>query len=255
MAMNKQSLLWGAIVALVIGGALSFSPMLQSPLVVSSNAFKLGYAHLREGIGNGFEEYLAQQQTIETLRAQNRHYEQELLQFHQIAQEYRNILKEHNTTFVNAPKVELVRAFAYVRLGDPYRLWLEMKPIVSNRVYGLLYRGYVAGIVVDQRGHPVALLNGDPKSAYAVKIGDAMAPGVIHGNGSRRLVVDFIPTWIPISVGDEVLTSGLDRIFLDGIKVGKVISITKIQGYQSAVVEPYFYGKNPSYFHVIRQVR
>ena len=82
-----------------------------------------------------------------------------------------------------------------------------------------------------------------------------MAPGIVRGNNERRLIVDFIPTWIPISIGDEVLTSGLDQIFLAGLHVGKIISISRASGYQSAVVEPYFYAKKPAYFHIITKVR
>jgi rod shape-determining protein MreC len=69
------------------------------------------------------------------------------------------------------------------------------------------------------------------------------------------LVIEFIPTWVPIFVGDEVVTSGLDKIFMSNLKVGKVVSISRSSGYQSAVVEPYFYAKNPAYFHVITKVR
>ncbi|MEO1938539.1 MAG: rod shape-determining protein MreC, partial [Sulfurimonas sp.] len=51
--------------------------------------------------------------------------------------------------------------------------------------------------------------------------------------------------------GDEVTTSGLDNIFFPGLKVGKVISLSKSQGYQRAVVEQYYKANRPSYFHII----
>lgn len=82
-----------------------------------------------------------------------------------------------------------------------------------------------------------------------------MAPGIVRGNNERHLIVDFIPTWVPIAIGDEVTTSGLDQIFLSGLKVGKVISISRASGYQSAKLEPYFYAKKPTYFHIITKVR
>ena len=253
--MNKQSLTLAAFLALAVGGALYFTNILQSPMIRLTLAIKSGYLDTLEMIQETVEEHFDQQQEIIALREKNRYYEEELLRLHQVANEYQKLIREQNSTIETAPGVELVRAVSYVRFGDPHKVWIEMPGFDPKQVYGLLHRGYTAGIVVSNGGRPMALLNGDVKSSYAVTIGDSMAPGIIRGNNAKRLIVEFIPTWIPISAGDEVLTSGLDKIFLSGLKVGKVISITKAQGYQSAVVEPYIYGNNPAYFHVITKVR
>jgi rod shape-determining protein MreC len=253
--MNKQKLSFALFLALGVAGALYFTNFIQSPILSLTHTLKSTYLNGVESIQNGINEHFNQQATILDLREKNRYYEKKLLTLHQVADEYRNLLREENSTLVTQPKVDLVRALSYVRFGDPHKLWIEMSGFDPKRVYGLLYRGYAAGIVVSKDNHPMALLNGDIKSSYAVNIGASMAPGIVRGNNTRRLIVEFIPTWIPISVGDEVLTSGLDRIFLSGLKVGKVISISRAQGYQSAVIEPYFYGKNPAYFHLIREVK
>jgi rod shape-determining protein MreC len=253
--MNKQKLLLAALLALAVSGALYFTGFLQSPILRFTLAIKSSYLDGTQFVRETLTEHFVQQQTIIDLRKKNRYYEKELLSLHQVAEEYRKLLNEHNSTFTTEANVELVRALSYVRFGDPHRLWLEVEHFNPDQVYGLLYRGYAAGIVVSNGGRPMALLNGDVKSSFAVNVGTSMAPGIVRGNNSKRLIVEFIPIWIPISVGDEVTTSGLDQIFLSGLKVGKVISIAKAQGYQSAVVEPYFYGKNPAYFHVITKVR
>jgi rod shape-determining protein MreC len=253
--MNKKNLTIFALITLLVGGALYFSNLLQHPILQITHGIKSYYHDAIETLQCSIDEHFKQQETIQDLRKKNRYYEQELLNLHQIADEYQKLLLEHNSTFVTTPDTALVRTLSYVRFGDPHRVWIEMEKFDPKKVYGLLYRGYAAGIVVGQNGRAVALLNGDTKSSYAVNIGTTLAPGIVRGNNSRQLIVEFIPTWIPISVGDEVLTSGLDRIFMSGLKVGKVISISKASGYQSAVIEPYFYGKNPAYFHVITQVR
>lgn len=253
--MNKLNLPALFFLAALVGGTLYFTNLLQSPFIRLTLALKTGYLKSVESIENQVDEHFSQQRTIIDLRAKNRYYEQELLALHQIADEYQKLLLEHNSTLRTDASVDLVRAVSYVRFGDPHKLWLEMDDFNASQVYGLLHRGYTAGIAVSHNGRPMALLNSDPKCSYAVNVGDSMAPGIIRGNSAKRLVVEYIPTWIPISVGDEVQTSGLDRIFLSGLKVGKVVSITKAQGYQSAVVEPYVYGKNPAYFHVIAKVR
>jgi len=69
------------------------------------------------------------------------------------------------------------------------------------------------------------------------------------------MLVQYIPTWIGITVGDEVVTSGLDHLFFPAIKVGTVKSIELTGGYQNAVIEPYYKGNDPDYFHVITRIR
>lgn len=253
--MNKQRLSLTFFFVLTIGGALYFSPYLQSPFIHISQTIKISYLHQIEAIKNSINKHFAQAKTITELQKQNRYYERELLTLHQIADEYQNLLREQNSTLKTLPEVELVRTISYVRMGDPHKLWIEMEHFNPKGVYGLLYRGYVAGIVVSNHSRPMVLLNGDVKSSYAVSVGNAQAPGIVRGNNSRQLIVEFVPTWIPIAVGDEVTTSGLDHIFLSGLKVGKIRSITRASGYQSAVVEPYFYATNPTYFHVITRVK
>ncbi len=253
--MNKQRFLIALFLIIGVMGALYFSPFLQSPLIHLSKSIKLFYLKQTEKIQNGFIQHFDQAATIVELEKKNRYYENELLTLHQIANDYNNLLRESNSSLVTQPSVALVRTISYIRMGDPHKLWIEMEHFDPTQVYGLLYRGYVAGIVVSNNGAPMALLNGDSKSSYAVSVGNSEAPGIVRGNNERRLVVEFIPTWVPIFVGDEVVTSGLDKIFLSGLKVGKVISISRSSGYQRAVVEPYFYAKNPAYFHVITKVR
>jgi len=253
--MNKQRISLTLLLLACVGGALYFSPFLQTPFIHLSHNIKIAYLDQIQGFQNSITKHVSQEKTITQLQQRNRYYEQELLTLHQVASEYQNLLKLENSSIKILPSVELVRTISYVRMGDPHKLWLEMDHFDPARVYGLIYRGYVAVIVVSKNNSPMALLNGDIKSSYAVSIGNSQAPGIVRGNNERRLVVEFIPTWIPISVGDEIVTSGLDQIFFSGLKVGKVLSTFKASGYQSAVVEPYFYAKNPTYFHVITKVR
>ncbi|MFY9142074.1 rod shape-determining protein MreC [Sulfuricurvum sp.] len=253
--MNKNILSIASLLAVLVGGALYFTNLLQSPIISLTHALKSSYQDTVESIQYSIDEHFNQQRTIIDLRQKNRYYEQEFLNLHQVADEYQKLIQEQNSTFQTTPNTALVRTLSYVRFGDPHRVWIEMDNFDPKKVYGLLYRGYAAGIVVSNNNRPIALLNGDVKSSYAVNVGTSMAPGIVRGNNERRLIVEFIPTWIPISVGDEVLTSGLDQIFMAGLKVGRVVSITRASGYQSAVIEPYFYGKNPAYFHVITKVR
>lgn len=253
--MNKQRFTLTLFFVGCVGGALYFSPFLQAPFLKLSETIKLSYLDQIQSFDQSVKEHINQKNTIIRLQRENRYYERELLTLHQVADEYKNLLREENSSMTALPDLGLVRTISYVRMGDPHKLWLEMDDFNPKLVYGLLYRGYAAGIVVSDHKRPMALLNGDLKSTYAVSVGSSMAPGIVRGNNERHLIVEFIPTWVPIAVGDQVVTSGLDQIFLAGLKVGKVISISRSSGYQSAVLEPYFYAKKPAYFHIITKVR
>ncbi|MNN89960.1 hypothetical protein D3C81_2078440 [compost metagenome] len=52
-----------------------------------------------------------------------------------------------------------------------------------------------------------------------------------------------------------MITSGLDNIFFKGLKVGKIISVTKAQGYQNAIVDQYYRANEPGYFQMIRNLK
>ncbi|MFA7070851.1 MAG: rod shape-determining protein MreC, partial [Sulfurimonas sp.] len=149
--------------------------------------------------------------------------------------------------------VELINTISYQKFGNFNRVWLDIKDYDPSKIYGLTYKEYVAGIVVPQDNKPLGLLNRDIKSSYAVYIGELRAPAIVKGNNSKTLVANYIPLWYDIQVGDEVLTSGLDKIFYKDLKVGKVLSISKSSGYKNATIEPYYKDIEPNYFYIIKK--
>ena len=148
------------------------------------------------------------------------------------------------------PSLKLTRALSYVRLGDYNKVWLEYEGLKSEKIYGLLYRGMSAGIVILKDYKPMALLQGDGKCIFSVYISDKKLPGVIFGN-QKSMLIKYIPPWMEPKIGDEVVTSGLDGIFFEGVKVGKITQIIEEESYKSAIVEPYAKISVPGYFHII----
>lgn len=253
--MNKELLGFLFIFIAFFTGALYYTNTIQGPFITLVNGIKSTYFNTTTYISEGIEEHFYQQDTIQELREKNKLYEKNHLMMHQFANELNALFDENNSSFKLNPHVALVRALSYAKFGDTNKVWLQMNDFNTSKIYGLVHQELVAGIVISRHNKPLALLNGDVKSSYAVYVGDENAPGIVHGNNGQNLVLDFIPTWMKIKVGDEVITSGLDQLFFKGLKVGKVISISQAQGYQNAIIAPYFDATQPEYFHVIKEVR
>ena len=75
-----------------------------------------------------------------------------------------------------------------------------------------------------KNGKRIGLLNGNKDCTYAAFIGNERNPGIATSNdeSSDLLSVKFIPVWADINVGDEVITSGMDNIFMRDLELVKL---------------------------------
>ena len=127
---------------------------------------------------------------------------------------------------------------SYVDFSDFSRVILDFTKN-DDKIRGLVFDNMAAGIVLPYKNKHIALLNNNEKCGYSVNIGAVKAPGVTAGiRHTNLLSVKFIPVWMKISIGDEVTTSGMDGIFFEGLKVGKVIKVERKPMYQEATVMP-----------------
>ncbi len=253
--MNKELFSFLSILIALVVGAFYYTSSVQTPFISALNSIKSSYFNSIEYIENGINKYTYQAKHIEILEEKLKEFEKNHLIMQQMAAELNNLFQENHSTLKADSRVELVRTISYKEFGNLNKIWLEVNDYNASKIYGLTYKEFVAGIVVSNNGKPLGLLNQDMKSSYAVYVGSGLAPGIAHGNNAKHLVVKFIPASFEIKVGDEVITSGLDNIFFEGLKVGKVLSLTKSQGYQNAIVEQYYLANDPNYFHMIKKVR
>jgi len=249
--MNRELVGFLFLALAIVIGILKFTNWIQDPFIAGLNGVKNFYHESVEGINSSIDEHFSQQETIIKLQKENKKYKENNLLAQEFATELNAMFKEHNSDLKISPKVQLVKTLSYAKFGDINRVWLDMKDYNTSKVYGLVAEGVSAGIVTFKHGQPMALLNSDYKCSYTVYIGKKRAPGIVHGKNTKEMLVEFIPNWIKLEVGDEVFTSGLDNLFFTGLRVGKVLEITKSQGFQNALIEPYFDVTQPGYFHVI----
>jgi rod shape-determining protein MreC len=253
--MNKELLSFFLIFVVLFVGAMYYTNIIQEPFISALNSIKSTYHDSVEYSSKKIDKHFFQAEHIAELESQLEKFENNHLVMQQLASEVNDLFAVNQTSLRANPKVELVRTISYQKFGDLNRLWLDMDDFNTSKIYGLTYKELVAGIVISQGDKPLAVLNKDIKCTYAVFVGDTKAPGVAHGNDDKNILVEYIPSWFKIKVGDIVRTSGLDDIFFKGLKVGVVRAITKSQGYQSAEVEPYYDSNEPSYYHLIKSAK
>jgi rod shape-determining protein MreC len=207
------------------------------------------YISAKEGLADTINEHFNQRDEIQKLKEKNA----ELLELAQVSTAYatklNNMLKEVNLSEYGV-KTKIVRALSYANFGDYNKVWLDFDGFNENKIYGLMYQGYSAGIVTAQDEKALALLQQDPKSSFSVYMGIEKIKGIAFGAGDK-IEVRYIPLWSEPKADDEVVTSGLDNIFFEGIKVGKIVIVYKNESYFTAVVEPYAQVEVPGFFHVI----
>lgn len=232
--------------------SLNYGEDIKNYILSITNRVKLLYLESYEGVENFFATTIDQKELIEKLQRENEENKRLALLAIGYANELNNLIANYKSIKAFEPNLYLVKVISYAKFGDLYKFWLDFKNFNDNKIYGLIQNGFVAGIVINKNSKPLALLNGDEKCTYAVSIGANNAPGIIKGLSSKnRIIADFIPSWVDIEIGDEVVTSGLDNIFFNGIKVGVVTKIEYSQGYKVATIKPYANILNPSYFYVI----
>lgn len=253
--MTKEFLSYLSLFIALFVGALYYSDTVHTPLTSTLNAIKSSYHDSIAWVVDGYERHFFQASQIDELKAQLKDYEKSRLLIKQYQIELAALKTMHGSDLNTSPDIELVRALSYQQHGNFNKVWLEMSDFNASRLYGLTYKEYVAGIVSAYEDKPLALLNQEIKSSYAVTVGTTEAPGIAHGNNDENLVVKFIPSWYEINEGDEVVTSGLDHIFFKGLKVGKVLSSSKSEGYQTAIAKPYYNPNRTDFFYVIKEVK
>ena len=218
------------------------------------NDIKVSYIDKVINISNTIEKHFDQANTIEKLKAENSELKEYKI-LYATAQSQLNTLKEFLANVdipENKAKIELVRVLSYINYNDFTKVWLDKK-IDDESIFGLIADNYSAGIVVNKNGRAVGLLNGNKDCSYAVFIGEGKAPGIITASDNQdELQIKFIPIWANISKGDEVITSGMDNIFFEGLKVGRVTEVTNLADMKIATVKSYVNVLKKKYFYTYK---
>jgi rod shape-determining protein MreC len=218
------------------------------------NDFKISYINKVINISTSIEKHFNQANLIENLTIENN----ELKEYKILYATTQKQLEAIKEILVNIEipqtkiKIELVKVLSYINFNDFTKVWLDKKPEDEN-ILGLITDNYAAGIVVNKDGRSVGLLNGNKDCSYAVFIGENKMPGILTSSKNQdELTIKFIPVSAEINKGDEVITSGMDNIFFEGLKVGRIVEVIDLPDMKVATVKPYVNVLKKKYFYTYR---
>jgi len=137
---------------------------------------------------------------------------------------------------------------AAVVVGKDPSPWLKTVVIDKGRDGGV-QRGMpvvtpdgIAGLVIDTSdSYAKVLLIIDQNSALDALTQTTRARGIVKGESSGKLRLDFVLRRHDITAGDIIITSGLDGVFPKGLRVGYVHEVIKPNSgiFQEVSVTPY----------------
>ncbi|MDU7692629.1 MAG: rod shape-determining protein MreC [Helicobacter sp.] len=223
-------------------------------LFFKHDGFRYKFLHLSDGIRSSYhnftinakflyERFFIQSRAIakyqkeahfmEELRLQNINLQNAIQSIHDI---YKDLPRYVESSFYPA------LVLGYAQVNSFHKVWLKSNRNYSDgKILGIVLGDVAIGIALSDGKRLLGLLNGSKNASYSVFIGSNKTPAIIRENieDSRFLLADFIPQYFDVNVGDEVVTSGLDNVFIEGLKVGRVSYITDKNGYISAQITPY----------------
>lgn len=232
------------------------SQFLRYQTLQLTDKIKFWFFDTKEDIKLSYAKYIHQAENIQKYREKLKNYSELELKLQALQTEFDqlSVFLNKEVTY-QAPDFIPTKAFSYVGMGDYDRIWLDLDiaSYPKDKVFGIVQNGNALGIATIKNNRLMGLLNGNENCSYAVYVGNQKIPAIIRYDSSdpQKILADFIPAWLKVNVGDEVITSGLDGVFTPNIKVGKVTSVMQNYGYNTAEISPYAQKKDLSYMWLV----
>lgn len=120
----------------------------------------------------------------------------------------------------------------WINKGSEDRVSKEMVAVTPVGVVGRIYNVFSSKSSV--------ILITDVNSAVAVRIQPSGADAILEGRGDNMSFLKYVSRDTDVEVGQRVVTSGLDGIYPEGLLIGYVERVRKMDGdfFQDVVVRP-----------------
>jgi len=243
--MNKK--FFYTVIAIIIAISFYFKNDIKKSVLFCFNFIKEEIISSYDVAKFELSSYFNQTKQIQTLTKNNKMYRDYIESIYPILLNYKKLKKFQ---ILNNPKIVFTNTISYANLPDITSIYIDYSDTNLSHPKGIVYNQEVAGIVTKSyKNYSLALLNTNPNTSYTVFIGKDKIPGIAFGG--EKLIVKYIPNYKKINIGDLVVTSGLDRIFYEGVKVGKITSIIQKKLYQEAIISPFYNPYHPTFFYVV----
>jgi rod shape-determining protein MreC len=213
------------------------------------------YVNTTTGASEYIEKYTSQAETIEKLKEENLLLRKYLYKQKSTIIQLEQYSKVKFKTFSTNEDILPVQTISYAKFNDFSRIHLNHGENLKNeKIYGLIQKNVAAGIAIKENGLLEGILLSNPKCQFSTFIGEKKMPGIAKGIDENTMEINFIPKWSKINIGDKVITSGLDNIFLANIPVGTVQNILTRSTYKTAIIDTYADILHPNYFYLVKKV-
>jgi len=211
------------------------------------------------GVENSIKDYintyLNQVDTIKRLKEENILLRKYLYHQEMIIEELENYSKSKVKKYDTNSDVLRIQTISYKKLNDFSYIYLTGgEKLQEDKIYGLIQKDVAAGIAIKNGENLEGILLSNEKCQFSTFVGKDRMPGIAKGIDEKTMEVNFIPKWSKISVGDKVVTSGLDNIFLANIPVGVVTKVLTRSTYKTAIIKTYADVLHPNYFYLVKKV-
>ncbi len=215
------------------------------------------YLNITNSINDTIDKYINQSNTVENLKKENFLLRKYLYNQKMTINQLEQYSKSKMLKYDNDDNILQIQMLSYKKLNDFSYIYLtggENKDLKENKIYGLIQKDVVAGIAIKKDNRLEGILLSNDKCQFSTFIGKKNMPGIAKGIDEKTMEVNFIPKWSKISVGDKVVTSGLDNIFLANIPVGVVAKVLTRSTYKTAIINTYADILHPNYFYLVKKV-
>lgn len=216
---------------------------------------KTYYLETVEGVKSRLDQHTSQAQSIEKLKEENILLRKYLYEQKMTINELQRYGKFKFEKFSNSDNVLRVQTLSYRKLNDFSTVYLsDSDQLKTDKIYGLIQRNVAAGIAIKKENLLEGFLLSNEKCQFSTFIGEQKMPGIAKGIDETTMEVNFIPKWSKIAVGDKVVTSGLDNIFLANVPVGTVTKILTRSTYKTAIIKTDADVLHPDFFYLVTKV-
>jgi len=227
----------------------------QESISVVTLPIKEWYLGITNSIDNSIDKYLFQSTSIQRLKKENlllrKYLYDQKITINKLEQYSRSKVEKYDTN----KNILQVQTISYKKINDFSKVYLtNSDELNKDKIYGLIQKNVAAGIAIKKGNRLEGILLSNEKCQFSTFIGEKNMPGIAKGIDERSMEINFIPKWSKIVIGDKVVTSGLDNIFIADVPVGIVSKILTRSTYKTAIIKTHANILRPDYFYLVKKV-